>query len=202
MKKVLILAMGLFSFCCFAQNSGLESIDVVYPTEPVGHKVAVFVNGQLVLNMKLDQSTIEPYKIADFKVVKRDTTLNGCTYDARILITTKSEYAPSFISLNQLKRKYTNLNAGPTLFMIDDEIISSNYDEQVVDEKNILRIVINKIDNPQEKLDINVVKLLTKSEAYLKKPSRMIIRGNSGVVPAGDYMDNVREKVNVEKKYF
>lgn len=188
MKKIFALAMTLLSLSSFAQTTDSVDIRVVYPQKPKDPNVAFFINGRLMPNM--DLAALSAESLNSVEVIKKDTTLNGHTYDARILITTKSDFAPSFISLNELKRKYTNLKAGPSIFMIDDRVISNNYDEIMVDEKTILQIVVDKISNPEEKLDVNVIKLLTKSEVNIKKSKEIILRGNSAVEPAGNYFDN------------
>jgi hypothetical protein len=98
-------------------------------------------------------------------------------YYGQIHITTKNSYNPKIISLTELKEKYTNLKSEPTIFIIDGEIITSDYDEYVVDENLLWRIYIDKVENEKENIDLKFIKLLTKSEENLKKPAEIRIRG-------------------------
>jgi len=61
--------------------------------------------------------------------------------------------------------------------MIDNEIISGEYNKYIVDEKYILKIIVEKIENKEENLQVNIVRLLTKTEENIKKSKQIWIRG-------------------------
>ena len=63
--------------------------------------------------------------------------------------------------------------------MIDGNIINGNYeyDKYMIDENNLLRIIVDKIENTKEKIDLGVIKLLTKSDENMKKLNEIKIRG-------------------------
>lgn len=47
----------------------------------------------------------------------------------------------------------------------------------IVDENYILKIIIEKIDNKEENLQVNIIRLLTKTEENIKKSKQIWIRG-------------------------
>ncbi|SEN55290.1 hypothetical protein SAMN05216436_11812 [bacterium A37T11] len=157
MKKILMLTMTLLSLKSIGQVNDSTNIEVVYTKQTVDPNIVYFVNGQLVSNQ--DFSTIGPL---DINLVKKDTIFNGHTYTTQVYFTTKSDHVPSFITLNALKKKYTNLKDGPSVYMIDDRLINSSDEEQLVDEKAVLRITIDKVNNPQKDMAVDVIKVYTK----------------------------------------
>ena len=52
-----------------------------------------------------------------------------------------------------------------------------DYDKYLVDENYILSIVVEKFENQNEKLNLNFIKLVTKSEENMKKSKEIRIRG-------------------------
>ena len=81
-------------------------------------------------------------------------------------------YIPKVISLSNIKKKYSELKAKPTLFLINGKlIITDNYENFKVDEKNLLRIeVYESFKNVTDNFDIGVIDLITKEN--LKKEHR------------------------------
>ena len=61
--------------------------------------------------------------------------------------------------------------------MIDGIIINADYDNFVVDENNLLKIIVDKLQNAKESIDLGLIKLLTKSDENLKKANEVILRG-------------------------
>jgi hypothetical protein len=171
-----------------AQNTDSTSVKVFHQRTPVTDNIAFIINGQLIPGF--DMASLDIHMIDTFNIYKRDTTVNGHTYSASILISTKKEYTPEYITLNDLKRKHTSVESGPNIFMIDDRIISDNYDRVMVDEKHILKIEVSKIRNPEENLDVNVIRLSTKSKTNTENAKKFMIRGTSSVEPAANYFDN------------
>ena len=73
--------------------------------------------------------------------------------------------------------KFTNIKENSTIFKIDDSIINGNYENYLVDENNILKINVEKFENNAEKLNINIITIVTKSEENIKKSKEIILRG-------------------------
>lgn len=109
---------------------------------------------------------------------KKEIKLNGTTYYGKLSIKTEAGYRPQFISLNNLKLQYTQIKNEPVIFMLDNEFIKEDYDQYIVDLKYILKIIVDKIDLPDNKLQINVIRLLTRSEENIRKSKEIHIRGS------------------------
>lgn len=77
--------------------------------------------------------------------------------------------------MNNLKLKYTNVKDNSTIFKIDDEIINADYENYLVDEKYILRIIVEKFENK------NIINLTTKTPENIKKSKEIIIRGKDEI---------------------
>ena len=138
-------------------------------------KPAYFVNNKLVNESVL--KTLNPNEIASVKVEKDDIEIDNVKYYGKILVETKSTYSPNFISLNNLKTKYTNIKENKIIFKIDNEIVNANYDNFIVDEKYILKIVVENYENKEEKLKVCFINLFTKSEENIKESKEILLRG-------------------------
>jgi len=153
-------------------------IKVVYKNENKNEKKpAYFINGKLANESIL--RSINPNEIETVNVEKENIEIENIKYYGKLYIITKPTYKPKFISLNNLKLKYTNLTDNSTIFQIDNEIINANYESYIVDENYILKIIVEKFENRKEKLNINFIRLITKSEENIKKAKEILIRGNN-----------------------
>ncbi|WP_250593173.1 hypothetical protein [Flavobacterium luminosum] len=154
-----------------------DSIKIVYQNETKQNKKpAYFINGKLVNESIL--RTLNPNEISSVAVEKGEVVINNVTYYGKLKIETKNNYLPKPITLNDLKAKYLKLKEKQTIFKIDDAIINADYNTYVVDENYILKIIIETFENKDEKLKLNIVTLLTKSEKNIKNAKEIIIRGN------------------------
>ena len=59
--------------------------------------------------------------------------------------------------------------------MIDNDIIKDNYKDYLVDEKYILKNVVDAIDNIDEKFHFQVVRLITKTDENLKRANAIML---------------------------
>ena len=151
-------------------------IKVIYKNEIKNDKKpAYFINGKLANESIL--RSINPNEIETVNVEKENIEIENVKYYGKLYIVTKSTYKPKFISLNNLKFKYTNIKDNSTIFKIDDELINADYENNLVDENYILKIIVEKFENKNEKLNINFINLITKSEENIKKSKEIIIRG-------------------------
>ena len=193
MKKIvfiitLITAINSFGQINAEKNNGLKItnqvtvsendtiIKVYYKNQLENNiKPAYFVNDKLVNESVL--KTLNPNEIASVKVEKDDIEIDNVKYYGKILVETKSTYSPNFISLNNLKTKYTNIKENKIIFKIDNEIVNANYDNFIVDEKYILKIIVENYENKEEKLKVCFVNLITKSEENIKKSKEILLRG-------------------------
>jgi hypothetical protein len=65
----------------------------------------------------------------------------------------------------------------PVVFQINENVISQDYTEYLVDENFILKIILNKIKTTEKGTEINLIKLITKTPENIKKANQIIIRG-------------------------
>ena len=150
-----------------------STIQVVNANSENSKKVAYYLNNELVSSTIF----INPNIIEGINVVHDTMELYGVKYYGKIFIKTKLAYKPKIISLTSLKEKYTNLQNQPSIFMIDGIIINEDYDHYIVDENFILKIIIDKIQNEKQNINIGLIKILTRSEENIRKSKNIIIRG-------------------------
>lgn len=198
MKTLLYLSLILISVNLYSQKieDRLEDADGVKIAEIAKHSatdtipvvvnigdqkkqsnVLYFLNGKQVNEQVV--GAINPEKIADIKIEKAAKEDSEFGEKGRIYITTKENYTPKLISLNALKAKYVDLeNDHPSIFMMNERIINTDYDDYLVDEKYILKIEVQSIVNGKEDVDINVVRLVTRSKENIAKANTIRLRGN------------------------
>jgi hypothetical protein len=157
------------------QNPNDSTIRVIYTNKiKPATQTAFYINGTFVGTAI---PGLNPSQIESITVLKADT-INGVKYDGKVLIKTKSAYTPKIITLSDLKFKYTNIADKPVVFMIDGSIINADYDKYLIDEKNVLQIIVDDINNPKENLQLELVKILTRTEENIKKSKEIRIRGH------------------------
>ena len=61
--------------------------------------------------------------------------------------------------------------------MLNDKIINTDYDSFIVDEKYILKIETQAIKNSKEQLDMNVIKVITRTKGNIETANTIIIKG-------------------------
>jgi hypothetical protein len=138
-------------------------------------KPAVYINGTLMKKMNL--FSINPNGIESINVEKGEIEIDNIKYHEKIFIKTKDNYNFSpipVISLNNLKAKYLSSLKGSVIFQIDNEQVASDYDEYLVNEKNILKIIVEDFENKKEKLKLHFIKIILKTEENIKKANNRI----------------------------
>ena len=143
--------------------------------ENIDRQPAYYINGE-ISNPTVIKS-INPDLIDSIHVVNRKIEINDKKYFGQIFLKMKDEYNPKLISLNNLKAKYTNLSNNPTIFFINNDMIKEDYGQYMVDENFILRIIVDNIENEKEKLNVNVIQLLTRTKENIEKSKEIRIRG-------------------------
>lgn len=135
-----------------------------------------YLNGQVVEEQVLN--TIDSKRIEEMNVEKRSVELNGRHYEGIIYVTTMESYNPRLITLNELKTKYLDvINELPTLFLIDGAVINEDYDTYLVDEKYILKIDYQIVNNSKENLNTVVVTLIMRTKQNLDEANTIRIKG-------------------------
>lgn len=137
---------------------------------------ALFLNGKQV-----DASVWStlPFSFMDsMYVVNENITIDRVSYFRQYHFRTKSSYTPKIVSLNDLKAKYVNLKTRHTIFMLNGNILDTDYDTYMVDENYILQIAMETLPNTKKNRDIGFIKLLTRSPENIKKSKEIRIRGS------------------------
>lgn len=140
-------------------------------------KPAVFINEKLVNESIL--YTMNPNEIESINVEKNEFKIEDVNYYGKIKISTKNKYNPKLISLNNLKSKYVKTSMNDVIFILNNEIISANYDNYVVDENYILKLVVENYE--KEKLKISFINIITKTEDNIKKSKEIILRRSNEI---------------------
>lgn len=198
MKSLLFVPAILLSTVCFSQtqpqfkkydqlnlskpSTALEEdtpLRVIYMdgSEKKKNTMAIFVNGIFISDYVAKHTN--PKAIAKFSVEKGDVEIDNVMYTGKVLIETKADYKPNFISLNDFKKKHIATKGKSILFQIDDEVVQEDYDEYMIDENYVLRVIVEKVKN--KRLDFTLIRLLTRSDKNIKNSKRIMIRGQEGV---------------------
>jgi len=122
---------------------------------------AFFLNGEMIDRNVITH--IDPELIESIEVKKDSITMSDISSNGAVYITSKSDYIPSLISLNQIREKYVEIEDRPTVFFIDGDTVGGNFDDKILDEKNILKIEYERLQRKGE-YDLNVVKIFTRSK--------------------------------------
>ena len=152
-------------------------IRVIYSTPRLNStkKPAYYINGTLV-NQNILQ-TLNQNEIESINIEKEEVEIDHIKYYGKIFIKTKDNYYHSpipLISLNNLKAKYLSSLKGSVIFQIDNKQVIADYDEYVVNEKNILKIIVEDFENKKEKLKLHFIKIILKTEENIKKANNRI----------------------------
>lgn len=107
-------------------------------------------------------------------IEKEEFKIDTIKYYGKIFITTKKPYKPKIISLSNLKTKYLKSLKGPIIFQIDNEQVIGDYDQYPIDEKYILKIIVEDFENKKEKLKLHFIKIILKTEENIKKANNRI----------------------------
>ena len=183
MKKYIIIPLLILTANVFAQKETEKSqaitakdtiIKVVHVIKYKGApKTAYFLNGALI-NQSVTKF-LDPNTIERVNVEKGNVEIENTKYAGKITIATKNNYKPNLISLHDLRLKYTTVPENAVIFQIDNEIADGDYKTYLIDKNYILKIVVNKLENP----DISLIKVVSKSEENKKNPNEIIIRGDT-----------------------
>ena len=145
---------------------------------------AYFIDGQFVINQALlfNQAlpfNITPDNIANIEVRKVDTIIDNKLFHGQVYIRTKEGFTPKFITLTELKNKYTNLKGKPVIFVLDGNFVTADYDNYLINENNLLTIIIDSLKTGKEKIELGLIKLLSRTEENIKARNQIIIRGTA-----------------------
>lgn len=155
--------------------SVLDTIpDVSYEQEKSSNrKSAIFFNEVLVSELFL--KCVKPEDIDSINVQKDSIRINDENYYGIIKLFSNSDYKPKIISLKELLLKYTTLDADPDLILFEDEIISKRFDEIFIDEKFILKIIVQEVKTNNRNEKLTVIKLISRTKENVEEANKIYI---------------------------
>ena len=155
------------------------TITVYYKNKPDNNQIEPMyvVNGKPISELGLH--TIDPSKIEAINMEKvgRIRGENGKKYMAKIALTLKKDYIPSFISVHKLLEKHTSLGTTKTIIFIDNTLINKAYNSVIIDEKYVMSITVDQLDRSVNGLDITVVRITLRTKENIEQKNHIRIRG-------------------------
>ena len=191
--KYLFLLATMFSSCTgFAQmNNATPPLNpsttinaqqpdtafrVIYVNKTEAHQQPLYIiNGHTSTSSVL--FSMDPNQIKDIRVLRGDTLVDKVTYSGRVFIETMQTVAPKYITLTQLKDKYTNLKGKAVVFTLDGNFINADYDKYAIDEAGLLTIVVDALPATKGNNELGLIKLLSRSKQNLEDRNKIMIRG-------------------------
>lgn len=155
------------------------TITVYYKNNSTNKRIepAYFVNGKHISSLSL--STIDPSKIEAINVEEsgKKLLIDDRTYEGKVLITLKKSYIPAFLSLSELLHKHSTVATKKRIVLIDNTLVMGEYNSVILDEKFVQRITVEPLDNKLEGIDVDVVRILLRTEKNKVESKRIFIRG-------------------------
>ena len=93
-----------------------------------------------------------------------------------VMIGLKPAYKPIFITLTDLKKKYTTVNSNRVIYQIDNKIIQKNPNEISVDESNIMAIIVTPVKLIVDVEELYQITLKTRTENNIKEMNNIYFR--------------------------
>jgi len=151
-------------------------VRVVYNKEKNNENIpAYFVNDFQINNSSI--KFIDPNSIENIFVENGVFESNGRKYNGKIYIKLKENIEFKPISISDLKTKYLNLPELSTIFMVDGSLVYDNLNDVIVNERNIYKIEVERLDSENGKLKLNTVNIITRTENNIKKSEEIKISG-------------------------
>jgi hypothetical protein len=136
---------------------------------------ALFVNG--TFQEALLNGGVNLEKITDIRIIRDTVEIDNKVYYGKVMIELEKDYRPRYLSVSEMICKYTKLSSIPDILMIDDEIISCNFDESYIDEHYMLSIDVRKTRSATDGDPICIVRMSTRTEDNVKKANTIYLRG-------------------------
>ena len=165
--------------CCdsiqFEEIRNDTTIQVSYVNPNKSEKKTAFYLNEKLFDKRI-LLTINPNKIKLIDIKSNEVKIDSIKYSGQVFFQLEKDYNPTFISLTDLKLKYTNLKNKPSIFMIDNNIINGDYSKCIVDANYILEIIVEIIEDKEENLKINLIKIKTKTDENIRELKTKHIR--------------------------
>lgn len=189
MKLFLVLIISLYGMCALGQvnskinklpNSGEPgnlndtTLKIIYEKKEYHKNMpAYYVNGEFINDPHL---YFNPTQIEKIDVTKGESEISGVKYYGKVYLTLKKTYSVHSISLSNLLLKYTIINNSNNIFTINGNFITIDHENYFVNEDDIMRIIVDKIDDKKRNLNLNLIKILTKTKENIENLNKIMIR--------------------------
>ncbi len=167
----------------YSENSDIRVvyIDSIAKSDSIEKPAGVYINGKFRGDVSI-MNTIDSRKIEKIEIEKESYNRDGVEYYGKVLVEMKSDYVPNFMTLKELSNKYLKLNNNPIVFQINENVIDEDCNKYSVDENFILKIIHDKVKTSDVNVEINLVKLITKTRENIDKANEVWIKGNTKTV--------------------
>lgn len=93
-----------------------------------------------------------------------------------MIVELKPGYKPFFMTLSDLKKKYTNIKSERVIFKIEDNFVQNNPDKVLIDSSNIMLISISPVKFIADVEDLYMITLIPRSDKNVKKFNEIRLR--------------------------
>ena len=149
------------------QNDTSVKVFTIVMAGSLNRETAYFLNDKFIeYNLLV---SINPELIESLNNIHPSIEIDSVKYQRQIRLIAKNNYFPKAISLTNLKDKYYpgGLKNEPVIFTIDGNIAHGDYNTLEIDENNLYAITLDG-NNTKDKIKLQFLKLITKSEANIK----------------------------------
>lgn len=158
-------------------NMEKDTIPKIIHSNIINYPTIVLLDNNYTSLETLD--ILNPDLIESMKIEKGNFRINDKKYTGKIIIETKPEINKTFITIDQLVKKYIKLQEAENyICSIDGEIINADKNFTVIDEKNILQMNEIKLDKVESPTNLTLIKILTRNRKKSNNKGGIIIRGN------------------------
>lgn len=138
-------------------------------------EAAWFINSRLVTSKTMEG--IDPKDVENLAVKKGDTLITGKKFHGKIFVTLRNNKDYEFLSLNDIKKQYTDVKTDNVLYMVNGNFIKDKEEYYFIEKSYFFKAIDQSRFNPYLKeKGIVVINILTKTPANLN--AKIIIRGN------------------------
>lgn len=74
-------------------------------------------------------------------------------------------------------KKYTSIATQNNVFTINGNFVSTDPDNYLINENDLMRIIVDKIDGPKRNLNLNLIKILTKTKENTENLNKIRVSG-------------------------
>lgn len=159
------------------QNLENDTIPKISYSKPINYSTIVLLNGKYTSLETLN--ILNPESIKSTSVEKGAFKNNNRQYTGKIVIETKSAFKSTFLTIDEVAKKYAHLNKDENyICSIDGKIINADKNNTLIAEKNILHIKIVKLNKIETPADLILIEILTKTRKRINNAGGIRIRGN------------------------